>query len=231
MTRAIALPILIGIVAVTVLASLGTWQLQRMAWKEGLLAEIAARLRSSPVSIPAKPDEATHQFLQIRLEGRLMEEELAILTTRRPYGPGFKIVSPFELDDGRRIMVDRGFVPEAQKAPESRPAEPDMGLAIASGTLFWPNEVDGFTPDPDPAKNLWFARDLRKMADVLGTEPVLVSLTTPITGQWPEPAPVAHAIPNNHLSYAVTWYLLALVWLVMTAIWIRGQLRKSRGLA
>ncbi|MEM6906298.1 MAG: SURF1 family protein [Pseudomonadota bacterium] len=226
--RRIGIPILIGIVAVSILSGLGIWQTQRMAWKEGLLAEIATRLRTAPVALPAEPLESRDQFLQVSLEGRMMREELAVLTSRRPYGPGFKIVSAFELTDGRRILVDRGFVPESLKAPESRPDEPDMPRAIATGTLFWPNETDSFTPEPDRAGNIWFARDLPLMAETLGTEPILVSLTTPLSGEWPKPAPVAHKIPNNHLSYAVTWFLLALVWAVMTAIWIRGELRRPR---
>ena len=225
-TARVAIPITIGVVAVSILLGLGAWQLHRMDWKEGLLAEIAARMTAAPVSLPAEPREGAHQFLQIRLEGRLMREELYVLTSRRPHGPGFKVISPFLLEDGRRIMVDRGFVPEAEKDPASRAEEPDMGLAAATGTLFWPNELDSFTPDPDLAKSLWFARDLPSMATALEAEPVLVSLTTPLTGRWPEPAPVAHAIPNNHFNYALTWFALAAVWAVMTVIWVRSQLRK-----
>ncbi|MEL6477284.1 MAG: SURF1 family protein [Pseudomonadota bacterium] len=224
----IAIPITIGVVAVSILAGLGMWQLQRLAWKEGLLAEIATRLSTAPVSLPASPEETRDQFRQIRLEGRLGAEELYVLTSRRPHGPGFKVISPFELPDGRRILVDRGFVPEAQKPPETRAEAPDMGLAAATGTLFWPNELDSFTPAPDLDDRLWFARDLPSMAEALAAEPVLVSLQTPLTGRWPEPAPVAHQIPNNHLNYAITWFLLALVWAVMTVIWVRSELKRRR---
>lgn len=226
MKTRIAVPILIGVVAVSILSSLGMWQLSRLAWKEGLLTEIATRLEAAPVALPASPEENTDQFLQVRLDGQLGAEELAVLTSRRPYGPGFKIVSPFELDDGRRVLVDRGFVPENLKDPATRAAA--WPNTQATGTLFWPNETDSFTPDPDIAGNVWFARDLGPMAEVLGTEPVLVSLRDPLTGDWPKPAPVAHNVPNNHLSYAITWFVLALVWCVMTVIWIRAELRRDR---
>lgn len=215
-----------GVFAVSLLCGLGMWQLSRQGWKDGLLSEISARFRAAPVALPAVPVEARDQFLQVRLNGQLKAGELAVLTSRRPFGPGFKIVSPFELSDGRRIMVDRGFVPERLKDPASRPV---LELAdVVVGTLFWPNEKDSFTPAPDPAANLWFVRDLAPMAEALGTEPYLVSLRDPISGDWPQPAPVAHNIPNNHFSYALTWFALAVVWLVMTVIWIRAELRRDR---
>ncbi|MBY8974217.1 SURF1 family protein [Rhodobacteraceae bacterium NNCM2] len=226
----IAIAITIGVVAVSVLTGLGVWQLQRLQWKQTLLDEIAARFEAAPVPLPGAPTEATDQFLQVALDGRLLEGELAVLTSRRPYGPGFKIVSPFELADGRRILVDRGFVPEDRKDPATRPAEPATTAEITgqTGTLFWPNETDSFTPAPDPARNMWFARDPAQMAEALGTLPILVSLNTRMTGEWPEPAPVAFNIPNNHLSYAMTWFALAIVWAGMTVIWLRAELRKER---
>lgn len=226
MNMRIAVPIIIGVVAVSILAGLGMWQLARLDWKQGLLDEIQSRFSAPAVALPADPREADHQFLQVTFEGRLLEGELAVLTSRRPYGPGFKIVSPFELGDGQRILIDRGFVPEKLRDPASRQADAATGPQI--GTLFWPNETDSFTPDPDIAAGTWFARDPAAMADVLGTEPVLVSLNTPLTGDWPKPAPVAFNIPNNHFSYALTWFALGIVWLVMTVIWIRTELRKPR---
>lgn len=231
MKSRILFPILVGIVAVAILMSLGIWQLQRLGEKETLLAEIDARLSAPPVALPDAPVQARDQFLQVALEGRLMADELAVLTSRRPYGPGFKIVSPFELTDGRRILVDRGFVPQELKDPATRPTEPDMGYAVATGTLFWPEEVDSFTPEPDVAGNIWFARDPGPMAEVLDTEPVLVSLGTPMTGRWPEPAPVAYQIPNNHLNYALTWFALAAVWAIMTVIWIVKLRREAEDTA
>ncbi|MEM0924361.1 MAG: SURF1 family protein [Pseudomonadota bacterium] len=225
--RAIALAITAGVVAVSILCSLGIWQLQRMEWKEGLLAEIAQRFSAAPVALPAAPQEASDQFLQVALNGALGADELYVLTSRRPHGPGFKVISPFTLADGRRILVDRGFLPEAEKPMELRETAPAPDPARAVGTLFWPNETDSFTPDPDLEARLWFARDLPSMAGALGTEPVLVSLTAPLTGRWPEPAPVAHQIPNNHFNYALTWFALAAVWAVMTALWIRAERKRG----
>lgn len=226
MKRRIGIPIIVGVFAVSLLCGLGVWQLQRLQWKQGLLNEIAANFTAAPVALPEALDKANDQFLQVALDGTLEPGEIAVLTSRRPYGPGFKIISPFTLADGRRILIDRGFVPEEKKAPAARPYR--RGPAQGTGTLFWPDETDSFTPDPDIQKNIWFARDPQAMAGYLGTLPILVSLNTRMTGDWPEPALVAANIPNNHFTYAMTWFALALVWAVMTAVWIRTELRRER---
>ncbi|MEM1276554.1 MAG: SURF1 family protein [Pseudomonadota bacterium] len=227
MKRRIAIPIVIGVFACTLLSGLGLWQLQRLAWKQGLLDAIAARLLDEPVALPERPQEDQDQFLQVLLDGRMQAEELHVLTSRRPYGPGFKIVSAFELADGRRILIDRGYVPERLKDPTSRQFDLPATMEI-SGTLFWPNETDSFTPEPDLEKNIWFARDLDFMAQTLGTRPILVSLSAPVTGDWPVPSQVAHNIPNNHLSYAITWFALSTVWAGMTILWVRAEVLRDR---
>ncbi|MEM8792832.1 MAG: SURF1 family protein [Pseudomonadota bacterium] len=229
MKRRIATPIIIGIFACSVLSGLGLWQLQRLSWKEGLLSQISARLSTEPVAFPEQPAEEDDQFLQVLLDGRMKSDELHVLTSRRPYGPGFKVISAFELSDGRRILVDRGFVPEQLKDPSSRRFNLPAGMEV-SGTLFWPNETDSFTPEPDMENNIWFARDLDLMAQTLGTRPLLVSLSAPATGEWPIPAPVAHNVPNNHLSYAVTWFALSTIWAGMTIIWVRAEIIRDKRL-
>ncbi|MEM9043173.1 MAG: SURF1 family protein [Pseudomonadota bacterium] len=233
MKRRVAIPIVIGVVACAILSGLGLWQIQRLNWKQNLLDQIASRLLAEPVALPSQPAEADDQFLQVLLDGRMQADELHVLTSRRPYGPGFKIVSAFEMVDGQRVLVDRGFVPERFKDPTSRRFDLPANMEI-SGTLFWPNETDSFTPQPDLEKNIWFARDLALMAQTLGTRPLLVSLSAPVTGEWPVPSQVAHNVPNNHLSYAITWFALSTVWAGMTIIWVRAEiirenrLRKTR---
>lgn len=103
----------------------------------------------------------------------------------KPWGPGFRVISAFETEDGRSILVDRGFVPESEKQA-ARPPE----AARFTATLLWPDETDGFTPDPDLAKNFWFARDVARMAEALGTEPLMaVAEEATSDGEWPAPAP------------------------------------------
>ena len=121
-------------------------------------------------------------------------------------------------------MVDRGWIKPPQKDAE-RPAGP----ATITGNLHWPDEIDGFTPESDAEKNIWFARDVPTLADVLGTEPVLIILReTSETDPPVTPLPIdGAAIPNDHLEYVVTWYGLAIVWVLMTVYYLR-RLRKTR---
>ena len=205
----------LGIAGCAVLSGLGIWQVQRLAWKEAVLAEIDARIGSAPVAIPAVPDPEADRYRAVTATGTFLPEELHVLASRKQGGAGYRLVAAFETDDGRRLLADRGFLPLEAK-DTLRAATP----ATIIGNLHWPDEVDGYTPAPDPARDIWFARDVPAMAAALGTEPVLV-----VVSGTSEPEPPAQAfpvdtasIPNDHLGYAVTWFGLAVVWAGMTML-------------
>ncbi len=204
------------------LVSLGLWQVQRLAWKEGVLAEIEARIAADPVPLPASPDPEADRYLPVRATGLIGDQDLRVLISAKGVGPAYRIIAPLTLDDGRRVLVDRGYVPDAAKdAP--RPG----GEATITGNLHWPDEIDGFTPDNDIFGNVWFARDVPAMAEALGTEPVLIIVRqTSETAPRVTPLPVdTSGIPNDHLQYAVTWFGLAAVWVLMTGLWVRRIMR------
>ena len=146
-------PIVIGVLGVVLLLFLGSWQVQRLAWKEGLIAEIETRLASDPIALPASPSEERDAFLQVMVRGVVEPAEIPILTSIKGVGPGFRIVAPMVLEDGRRILVDLGFVPEALKNIETREGSPrQSGEPVSldlTGVLFWPDGGDSFTPEPD----------------------------------------------------------------------------------
>ncbi len=213
MSRRYLAPILFGLIGVAILVGLGVWQLQRLAWKQGVLADIAARLNDAPVPLPAAPDPAADRYLPVQVTGRFTGEDLDVLASRKDNGAGFRVIAAFETAEGRRILIDRGFVTEeARGLPRMAEAE------TVIGTLNWPKERDSFTPPPDPAAGMWFARDVPAMAEALRTEPVLVVARSD-TGDGIEPIPVGtEGIPNDHLQYAITWFSLAVVWLGMTGL-------------
>ena len=91
------------------------------------------------------------------------------------------------------------------------------------GALYWPNEIDGFTPAPDRAANIWFARDLAAMAEALGSEPVMIIAESHDRGEWPKPRRLGVNLPNDHLQYALTWFSLALIWAVMSTMLVRRE--------
>ena len=209
--------LMLGFVGTAILVGLGVWQLQRLAWKEAMLDDIRAGIEAAPVPLPADLDPSM-KYLPVTVSGETTGDEIDILSHSKDQGGGYQIVSGFVTDDGRRIMVDRGFVPqEARHAPR-----PPTRLEVI-GNLHWPDEKGSATPDPNMAENIWFARDVPAMAAELGTDPVLV-VASYVTGdaQGVTPIPVAiEGIPNNHLSYAVQWFMIAATWAGMTAylIW------------
>lgn len=211
MNKRMIAPLIFGIAGIAVLLALGIWQLQRLAWKEVILAEIETRLAADPVDLPTSPNQKTDNRLKVAVEGAFQTGEIHVLTSIKGKGPGFRVIAPFLTHASKRIMVDRGFVLEAEK-DNPRP----LGPAVISGNLLWPNETDGYTPAPNLERNIWFARDTNPMAEQLETLPILV-VAAQIDPPGPtQPLPVTVNIANDHREYAITWFSLALVWFGMT---------------
>jgi Uncharacterized conserved protein len=210
MLKRMIFPLVIGIAGCAVLIALGTWQLRRLEWKQGVLAEIEAEIAAAPVPLPATVDPSM-KYLPVMASGEIGVEELHVLVSRKQVGAGYLIVTPFTTTDGRRVLLDRGFVPdEAKDAPRGG------GPALVVGNLHWPDDMNSSTPAPDMGRNIWFGRDIPAMAAALDTEPVLI-VARESTGDGIEPMPVGtEGIPNDHLEYAITWFSLCLVWLGMT---------------
>ncbi|MDT8343616.1 MAG: SURF1 family protein [Thermohalobaculum sp.] len=228
-------PIVIGVGGVAILLGLCAWQVQRLAWKEALIATLAQRLTRPAVEMPAEPALAD-EFLRVTVTGRFEgapgshgHPDAPFLTTRERE-PGYRVIQPFTLGDGRRVMVDRGFIPAALKNEAGlalRPTPAPAGEVTLTGALRFPGETA--EPPFGARDNVWVARDLDAMARVFGAEPVLVVAETATAGPdgWPQPMPLTVDLPNNHLNYAITWGLLALVWAVMAAVWTRRELRAA----
>ncbi|MBY6089059.1 SURF1 family protein [Maritimibacter alkaliphilus] len=219
--RRILLPLIFGLLGTAVLASLGVWQLQRLAWKESVLSEIEAAIGADPVPLPDIPDPERDRYLPVWATGHMTGPTLRVLVSQKEKGAGYRLITPFESGD-RRVLIDRGFLPVDRPVPETPTRE-----VTVIGNLLWPDEVDGYTPEPDRDQGLWFARDLPALAAELGTEPLLIVLRDEtFDDAGVSPLPVSSAgIPNDHLGYAVQWFGMALIWLVMTGILIYRNLR------
>lgn len=222
MTRLI-LPLVFGIVGTAILVSLGSWQVRRLAEKEAFLAEIDARIADAPIALPVSPDPVEDRFLPVSVTGKMTDRELHVLASAKKIGAGYRVISVFETDAGRRIMVDRGLVAISDKA-----ATRVTGAMQVSGNLHWPDEIDRFTPETDQNAGIWFAREVPDMAVALGTEPVLlIARDASPEDASITPLPVdSSGIPNDHLEYIVTWYGLAIVWVAMTLYYLR-RMRKT----
>ncbi len=202
-------PIVIGAAGVAIALALGFWQLQRLGWKEGLIARVEARLGAEPVELPDNVDPVRDDLLRVAVTGRLGRRELHVIHSIKRFGPGFRVIVPMELGEGsesagRTIMVDLGFVPERLKHLSDRTDTVRMTkrwfVDRVTGVLAWPDETDSFTPEPDEGRNIWFARDVAAMAAKLGTEPVLLVAETHPDDKLVLVLPAGVGLVNRHVE-------------------------------
>lgn len=212
--RQILFALVIGVIGTGVLVRLGLWQLERLDWKEAMIAEAATMMAEAPVALPPQPDPTRDRYRPVTFAGSFTQDEAHVLTSTRDQGPGYRIITAFVTEDGRRIMIDRGYVPETAR----KTLRPGHAASI-TGNLNWPDDMTSSTPAPDTAANLWFGRDVEAMAAYLGTEKVMV-IASADTGDGVTAQPATAAFRNDHLGYAVTWFGLALVWAGMTLYWL-----------
>jgi surfeit locus 1 family protein len=205
-------------IAFAILIGLGTWQVQRLHWKEGLLARIAA-LQAAP----ARPIEGVLTAVAGGIDGDFTRVRLACPgLAKAPYvelyflhegEAGVRLISACRVDNPRygSILVDRGFVADTISArPPVDPA--DTAPADVVGVLRMPERGNLFSPPNTPRQ--WFIRDVPAMAAALHAPrpaPLFLMAETRTNPEWEALRPLAVPvdIPNNHLSYAITWYGLA----------------------
>jgi len=166
-------------------------------------------------------NEADHEYTPVTLTGTPTGEELHVLVSGTQAGTGYRVISKVMTAFGP-VLVDQGLLPlDAKDAP------PLVAQMEMTGTLLWPDDQNSSTPDPDLDANIWFARNVVTMAAALDTAPLRV-VTTATSPADPRvtPLPVNTVdIKNDHFEYAVTWFLLALVWAIMTLFLIRRTTR------
>jgi surfeit locus 1 family protein len=217
--------LILGLLCFAILISLGNWQMRRMAEKETYLAEVEALIDATPGVLPVAPDAVAHRFLPVEVGGRFVGETVRVLVSHKKMGAGYRLITAFETETGRRIMIDRGFIRVAD-APAPLPDAP----VVLTGNLRWPQERDGYTPENDLAKNIWFAREVPVLAAHLQAEPVLlITRSTSFTDAGVTPLAIGtEGIPNDHLEYVVTWYGLATVWLAMLGLFMWRMYKSAR---
>jgi surfeit locus 1 family protein len=246
-SRGALVPGLVALAVFAALVALGTWQLQRKAWKEALLATLTERLAAAPGPLPAlaewsRLDRDDYEFRRVIFPVTFLHDREALvyapsssLRAGAPSGPGYHVFTPARLADGGAVIVDRGFVPENRRDAGARADGQVAGPVDITGVMRWPEAPTPFSPAANPTTNLWFVRDSASIAAAKGIEaaPFYVEQEAPAPpGGWPQPARLKPNLPNNHLQYAVTWYGLAFALLAVFAAWtIRNRRARhdSRG--
>jgi surfeit locus 1 family protein len=230
----------VTLIGLGVLIGLGLWQLQRLEWKEGLIARIEARTERKPVSleraITLAEETRDPSYYPVHVEGRFHHKRERYLYALSLEGElGWHVITPLETVDGHVVLVDRGFVPDALRDPESRPGGQIEKVVAVTGLLRVPESPSLFIPDNDPDANQWFTRNLSAMARSMfpgGTVEVapifLEAGESEVPGGWPRGGQTRLRLTNSHLQYAITWFALALCLVVIYGVYVWGAYRGRR---
>jgi surfeit locus 1 family protein len=233
-------------IAFLILAGLGTWQLQRRTEKLAFIEHYEAGLKAPAQPLPARPlwsskpfssftDFSRFENTKVRIEGRflpLREVHLYALLAQREQrygGIGWWVIMPFEMKNGDIVFVNRGFVPQDLKNPSARQKSLTLPAnQVLEGLVRLPEKPGIFTPASNASANEWYLRDPEAFAayehiDKSRIAPLVIDQLTPNPEGLPQVSNGKLHIANNHLQYALTWYALALVLLVMYFL-----LRRSR---
>jgi surfeit locus 1 family protein len=217
--------IVIAFIAFSVLIALGVWQLERRGWKNDLIARLETALSAPPADYnPAKPaGPEAREFMLVRVRGELLNARTVRVLIPTPgaaqtqtrEGYGYLIFTPLKSSSGI-VFVNRGFVPQSLADPP--PPAPE-GETEITGLLRLPAPPGWFTPQPEPAKRLFFAADIPVMAAASGLKSgetiageYIEAVPAPGAAAWPlprDPRTLLASIPNRHLEYALTWFALA----------------------
>ena len=218
MTRArrLLVPGLSTLAMLVILCGLGTWQVERLAWKTAILAQIAAAEVLPAVPLPPDPSP----FAKVRIEGRLRDDLSASYAAEvhdTAGGPvmGEQLIVPLERQGADPVLVDRGWVPAVRRRPIATPS----GITAVEGFVHPAEHAGLFSATDDPVARHFYTLDPQAIGAALGLKRVapfiLVAMGPTPVEKYPDPARHLPRPPNNHLDYAITWYGLAVVLLVI----------------
>jgi surfeit locus 1 family protein len=215
-----------------ILCGLGTWQLQRLAWKRDLIARIDAlqHAPARPLGPVLAEARAGRDVAFTRVEAvcpGLAGAPFERLYALKDGQTGDRLISACRLPDGRSILADRGFLPQGAPPPavDAAAARP----IDVVGVLRKPDPPSLFTPAHRPGRP-WFARDLPAIARALSAPPpapYFLAVETKLNPETPalQPAPVPTNISNRHLGYVITWFGMAAALLAVYASLLRQRLK------
>ncbi|HTV67387.1 MAG TPA: SURF1 family protein [Rhizobiaceae bacterium] len=226
------LALLFGALAFAALIGLGTWQVQRLHWKEGLIQAIETRSKAEPKPFADVEREFAEtgdvDYVATELSGRFDHAHESHFFATWKGATGFYIYTPLLLDDGRAVLVNRGFVPYEQKDPATRAQGQVEGVVAIRGLARNPlaGKPSSMLPDNEPDRNIFYWKDMAAMATLSGIEtsklvPFFIDADAAANpGGLPAGGVTLIDLPNNHLQYAVTWYGLAAALAGVLGVWL-----------
>ena len=199
---------------------LGVWQMERREWKRDILDRIAVNQAAAPITLDEllRGDPLVHEYGRVKVAGTFVNDREFYLGARSLKNEvGLQVVTPLRTDDGRILLFDRGWVPEQKKDPARRAEGQRNGPVEVTGIVRRAQVQRQFAPDNVPDKNVWFHVDVPLMRSMAGGKPdpkldtfFLEADAAPNPGGVPIGGQTWLDIPNDHLQYAITWFLIAL---------------------
>ncbi|RSV17769.1 SURF1 family protein [Sphingomonas sp. ABOLG] len=211
-------------------AGLGIWQVERRAWKLDLIAKVEGRVHAAPSTLPPRDEwQGDNAYRRVRVTGTFLHDRETLVQALTALGGGWWVLTPLQTQDGI-ILVNRGYVPDDRRDRATRQAALPTGPVTVTGLMRDPEPGGGFLRSNDPAADRWFSRDVAAIARArqLGaTAPFFIDADdTPNTGGYPVGGLTVISFRNNHLSYAVTWFALALLSVAGAVMVLRSGRRR-----
>lgn len=229
------------LVGVAILVVLGTWQVERLHWKEGLVSRIEQRTDADPIDLDTLvarfAETGDVDYTPVTAEGRFLHDGERYFLSTFEGQAGWNVYTPFVTAGGDVLFVNRGFVPYEMRDPATRAKGQVEGRVTITGLArnAPPRKSGYFVPDNDTAKKIFYWRDLDAMAAglTLTSDARLLPFFVDAgrgraPGGWPVGGTTVIEIANSHLQYAVTWYGLALVLAIMTVLLVVRDRRAAR---
>ncbi|QHI96655.1 SURF1 family protein [Xylophilus rhododendri] len=217
---------------------LGHWQVQRRAWKLDLIERVEQRVHAAPVAAPGLAGwtdlgAAGQEYRHVLVSGVFQHDKEALVQAVTVKGSGFWVLTPLKLADGSSVLVNRGFVPPEARALAAHGGASPKGETVITGLLRLSEPGGGFLRKNDAAADRWYSRDVQAIAAARGVVQAAPYFIDADGGDFAAPElPVGGltvvSFPNSHLSYALTWYGMALLTVVGAVIWWREELRARR---
>jgi len=216
-TRAIG-PALALLVLAVLFAGLGLWQVQRLGWKNRLIAATDAAIHAAPIDVANLPpgDLSLLVYRRLAMTGHFVPAGTTLVTGTSSLGTGYWELVPLVNDRARTVMVNRGFLAEGSRIAAAR-AQVPVGSVHVEGLLRLTEPGGTWLRANRPTENRWYSRDIAGIANARGVpvDPRLFidsAVETPAPGpDAPVPGLTVIAFPNNHLGYALTWFTLCLM--------------------
>ena len=204
---------------------MGSWQLYRLDWKNKIISEFNDQFNSE--IIPYNPIDFYPEkvkYKRVELSGNyLHDKEISILGKTYEGNAGFHIITPFKTENGKIILVNRGWVPKKYVNPLDRKFSLHEGEVKIIGIIRLPQKKGYFVPHNEPENGFWFTvipNEIFKHLKLNGEKVFFVDLLRE-QGKLSIPIAIEGKIdlPNNHLQYAITWYSLAIGLIVVYFSW------------